>query len=98
MKHKYTIDYTDYTWKGLIFGTVLLGCCIGIVLSALAIIIKHFLFFQWNQDIVSVIGGGLTGVLIVLSFKIAKWYWNWVNRVMVKFFDFFSSNGSKQEG
>ncbi len=95
MKRKYTLGHT---WKGLIFGTVLLGLCLGIIFSPLAIIIKHFLLPELNQDIMSGIGGGLTGALVVLSLKIAKWYWYWADRVMARFFGLFRSNGGKQEG
>ena len=64
-------------------------------MSACQIIEKHFHLFELNRDLVSVIVGGVTGFSFVLSFKIAKRYWNWADRAMAKL---FGSNGNEQEG
>ena len=85
---------SNHTLSGFIFGAILLGFCFGIVFSLLAIIIKHFLFSELNQDIMSGIVGGLTGGMGALSLTLAKWYWDWADRVMAKF---FRSNGGEQE-
>ncbi len=37
---------------------------------------------------------GVVGGVVVLSLILAKWYWNWADRVMAKF---FGSKDSKQE-
>ena len=92
MKYKYTFGHTG---KGFIFGTILFGLCLVIVFSLFGIMIKHFHLFELNRDLVSVIVGGVTGFSFVLSFKIAKRYWNWADRAMAKL---FGSNGNEQKG
>ncbi len=92
---KRIFPFGGYTWKGQIFGIVLFGLCLGIFLAALTIILKHFLFPELSSTMIAVINGGVAGILGVLSFTIAKWYWNWADRVMAKF---FGSNSDKQEG
>lgn len=82
-------------WKSRIFGLVLLALCLGIFFSVLMVTLKHFFFPGLSSNMMSAINGGLMGGLAVLSFKHAKWYWDWADRVMAKL---FRSNGSKQEG
>ena len=93
MKRKYTFGYTR---KGIIFGSVLLGLCFGVFVSSpLATIIKHFLLPELSLEIIAGLNGFLIAVLIALSFKIIKWYWDWADRVMARL---FGSDGGKQEG
>ncbi len=91
MQHKYTLDHTR---KGIIFGSVLLGLCIGVFVSSpLATIIKHFLFPELSLEIIIGLIGVLIALLIGFSFKIIKWYWYWADRVMAKL---FGANGSME--
>ena len=82
-------------WQGRIFGLVLFALCLGILFAVLMVTLKHFFFPELSSGMMASINGGLLGGLAVLSFKHAKWYWDWADRVMA---NFFGSNGSKQEG
>ena len=93
MKRKYTREYWGYTWQGLTFGIFLMIICFVIFSTTLMITLKHFLFPGMSTNMGG-INGGLIGGLSVLSFKYAKWYWEWADRVMAKL---FGSNDSKQE-
>ncbi len=81
-----------HTWPGIIFGVVLLGILLGIFVGTpLAIIMTHF-FPELGSGSITV--GSIVGGLVAGLSVMAKWYWDWADRVMAKF---FGSNGDKQE-
>ena len=83
--------FRSHTLTGFIFGFVFFML---FVLSPLTIILKHFLFPELNFNVIIFFNSFLTSMLVGLSFKISKWYWDWADRVMAKL---FGSNGSKQK-
>ena len=83
--------FRGHTLKGFIFG---FGFFMLFVLSPLTIILRHFLFPELSLDIIIFFNSFLASMLVGVSFKISKWYWDWADRVMLKL---FRSNSSKQE-
>ena len=91
MKRKFP-PFPDHTLKGFIFGFAFFML---FVLSPLTIILKYFLFPELSLDIIIFFISFLASMLVGVSFKISKWYWDWADRVMARFFGLFRSNGSK---
>ena len=74
------------SWQGTLFGSLLLGVCWGLfAMPGLILVLEYFLpGLGWG--IIGGVGGGLVGVLIGMSGRILRPYWDWTDRLMSKLF------------
>lgn len=74
------------TWKGALFGSLLLGVIWGLFVGPQLMLLLEYASPNLGVVVISGIGGGLLGGMIVLSRGILGSYWDWCDRVMVRLF------------
>ena len=91
---KFTCPF-DHTWKGFIFGTVILALCLSVLLVLPFAFILLTAFPEMSSNVMAGIMGGVAGGLLVISLRVAKPYWDWADRVMGKLFTGSGGCGEK---
>jgi len=74
------------TWKGTLFGSLLLGVIWGLFVGPQLMLLLEHAFPNLGVVVISGISGALVGGVIVLSRKILGSYWDWTDRMMERLF------------
>lgn len=83
------------TLKGTLFGSLLLGVIWGLFVGPQLVFLLEYALPNLGVGVISGIGGGLVGGLIVLSRGILRSYWDWADRVMARLFGGIPGSGEK---
>ncbi len=83
------------TWKGVLFGSLLLGVIWGLFVGPQLILLFEYALPNLGVGVISGIGGGLLGGLIVLTRGILGSYWDWTDRVMARLFGGSAGRGEE---